>query len=662
MTGFVRSSLIAGLVGLACAQLSAAAVAPNLKVLLCTGDFGLYGQDRVPAIEQAVEKAAPGVVVWEAHQSYNMTRALESTNYVGRFDVIVIGDVAMGQLTTKAQQNIVDFVNRGGGLVWVAWFKGGSAYSGEEAAVPMPLKNILAVAYPNFHKIHPEATSVPASDPFFAGIDWAPLTDDWATNALPTLMSARTIGSGSSLCLQSALGDSWQYVSYAKYEKKAGSWGVFPQFGEVWIRVLNRAAAHSPVRTASLVSIDAAHPDQPLTATLAVDATKTVDDIRAGDFSIVALQQLYNEDGGKNEALFLALNPRDWFDRRSQEVLSNTNGVKSDKAAFFHDFNIRGIYMVPTAYGGFTTWNDATYASEIAKAIDAKKKWPEQLTYFQVGNEPPLDATYVAFHKRFVDAVLKEAPGYQVIGPNKAFNGAGVNPKEMDFYLAECGKTTDILNWHNYSQPPSTIVAEARYWCARATGKLRSPGPAKVMFTESDAWNQGPSQFNYLMERAYLLLAEPEIIANFQYCMDQRHEGGTYFFGVLQPEGVFEANYNGYWAWRNLRGKMVDSQLVTPAPQDSLRAISSISRDGKTVTTVVYYGLPVWGAHNRNEHAQLALNVQLPPGGWQLERSDTSWNKRQAQTGETVTGVAQVKADLASCTAVSFVWRKQGDR
>lgn len=65
--------------------------------------------------------------------------------------------------------------------------------------------------------------------------------------------------------------------------------------------------------------------------------------------------------------------------------------------------------------------------------------------------------------------------------------------------------------------------------------------------------------------------------------------------------------WEAHWAWRDLRGKMVDSKLVTPAPQDSLRAISSLSRDGKTVTTVVYYGLPVWGEHQRSERAQVAL-------------------------------------------------------
>jgi hypothetical protein len=42
-----------------------------------------------------------------------------------------------------------------------------------------------------------------------------------------------------------------------------------------------------------------------------VDATKAIDQVRAANFSIVALQQLYNEDGGAGEDLFLALNPRD---------------------------------------------------------------------------------------------------------------------------------------------------------------------------------------------------------------------------------------------------------------------------------------------------------------------------------------------------------------
>ena len=37
-----------------------AALKPDLKVLLCTGDYGMYAQDRVPLIEKAVDAAAPG--------------------------------------------------------------------------------------------------------------------------------------------------------------------------------------------------------------------------------------------------------------------------------------------------------------------------------------------------------------------------------------------------------------------------------------------------------------------------------------------------------------------------------------------------------------------------------------------------------------------------
>ena len=35
-------------------------LAPNLKVFLCTGDFGMWGQDRVTMITDAVRKSLPG--------------------------------------------------------------------------------------------------------------------------------------------------------------------------------------------------------------------------------------------------------------------------------------------------------------------------------------------------------------------------------------------------------------------------------------------------------------------------------------------------------------------------------------------------------------------------------------------------------------------------
>ena len=89
-----------------------------------------------------------------------------------------------------------------------------------------------------------------------------------------------------------------------------------------------------------------------------MDATSKVDEVRAADFSVVALQQLYNEDGGAGEDLFLALNPRDWYDRRSQEVMPNTKGVKADKPAFFRDYNIKGIYMADDSYDSYGDWKE----------------------------------------------------------------------------------------------------------------------------------------------------------------------------------------------------------------------------------------------------------------------------------------------------------------
>jgi hypothetical protein len=312
--------------------------------------------------------------------------------------------------------------------------------------------------------------------------------------------------------------------------------------------------------------------------------------------------------------------------------------------------------MAENSYGSYGQWNDAKVAEQTAKAVADRKKWPEALSFFQAGNEPPLDAGYVAFHQRFVGAVLAGAPDYRVVGPNKAFNLQGVKPAEMQLYIDQCGKTTDVLNWHTYAQPPATVLAEARYWSDKAAGKMRKPGPPPVMFTESDAWNTGESQFNYLMERALTFLPEPRIIANFQYCMKKRFEGGTYSFGVLQPEGEFAANYNGYWVWRNLRGRMVESRLAAATRQDSLRAVSSLSRDGRTVTTVVYFGAPVWTDGPRLATAQVSATVALPPGSWTLKRSDVTWGRRDETPAGTASGTAKISLTLAPYQAVALTW------
>jgi hypothetical protein len=635
-------------------------LAPNLKVFLCTGDFGMWAQDRVPMITNAVEKASPAAhIAWESHQSYNMTRLLESPAFVKRFDAIIIADAGIGQLTPAAQRSLVSFVQAGGGLVWGLVAKGTLPFQDSPEVVPMPLVDILPIAYPDFGKAHPEAFVHPGTDRMFQGINWEALTDKGARGALGRLALERKVGKGLVLGLAGGFTKPVKYIRYATFETPPGGWDQFPGLGAMWCRVLHRVGANSPVRSLSRADVDARYPAKPLEAKLAVGATRQVDDIRAAAFSIVALQQLYNEDGGQGEDLFLALNPRDWFDRRSQEVMPNTKGTKSDKPAFFKEFNIRGIYMGENSYGSYGQWDDAKYEEQVAKAIAASKKWPDQIVFFQAGNEPPLDAKYVAFHQRFVGGVLAGAAGYQVVGPNKAFNLLGVNPAEMQLYIDKCGKTTDVLNWHTYAQPPSTVLAEARYWSDRADGKMRKPGPAKVMFTESDAWNTGDSQFNYLMERALTFLPEPRIIANFQYCMKKRSEGGTYCFGVLQPEGEFSANYNGYWVWRNLRGRMLEARLDALDGQDSLRAISSISRDGKTLTTIVYFGAPVWMEKARYETAKIDVDVALPPGQWTLSRSDVTWKDRKESEVGVMSGHGQVRLLLSPYHAVALTWTRK---
>ena len=74
----------------------AAPIAPNLKVLICTGDYGYYAQDGVPIIENAVGKAAlNSEVFWEAHQYYKFAKVLKNPGYVSQLDAIVIGDIGI---------------------------------------------------------------------------------------------------------------------------------------------------------------------------------------------------------------------------------------------------------------------------------------------------------------------------------------------------------------------------------------------------------------------------------------------------------------------------------------------------------------------------------------------------------------------------------------
>lgn len=656
---------------LVCSPLPAArAAGGQIKALLCTGDYGMWAQDRVPLIENAVQSAAPGAVVWESEQSFNFVKKLEAPGYAQRFDVIVVGDVGMGQMTTKAQQALVDFVNGGGGLVYDLEGKSYIAFNGSPLAVPMPLAAILPYQYPDNDpqkNARPDAVAWKLDAPLFHGLDFSssPLKAQAASPTPATLALERPQGKGRVLALYGVFGPSYKYVSYANFQKNPGGWDAWPGLGTLWARVLEREAQNSPVRSQSRADVDAAVKDAPLRVTATVAATQEIDDIRAADLSIVSLGQLYAEDGGTNEGLFLALNPRDWMDRQSQKALASKSGKAfPDKKALFDQYHIRGIYMADDTYGGYGGWNEAMYQTQIAQAVAEAKSYPTEIAFFQPGNEPPLDAGYNTFHNKIAQGVIAGAPGLKVIGPNTAFNIRGVDPAGMTAFLNTCGKTTDVLNWHIYACPPENVRAEALYWSQQAKGKMRSPGAPPVMFTESDAWNTEESQFNYLLDRAFVFLPTREIIGDFQYCMDPRTEGGTYSFGVLQPPGEFSANYNAYWLLRNLRGRMTRTTLAGAAPGalSHCHVLSSSADGGKTVTVVAYYDTGYYdsAAQARADKADLTVRVALPPGRYLLERSDVAWNSQKAIP---VTGTAQksaaVSAVLAPCSAVAWTWTRQ---
>ena len=57
---------------------------------------------------------------------------------------------------------------------------------------------------------------------------------------------------------------------------------------------------------------------------------------------------------------------------------------------------------------------------------------------------------------------------------------------------------------------------------------------------------------------------------------------------------------------------MLQAELAGADGQDSLRRHLNISRDGKTVTTLVYFGDPLWTQKARLDAAKVAVDVALP--------------------------------------------------
>lgn len=234
--------------------------------------------------------------------------------------------------------------------------------------------------------------------------------------------------------------------------------------------------------------------------------------------------------------------------------------------------------------------------------------------------------------------------------------------------MDQCGANTDVLCWHIYARAPESVAQQVRYWTKYADGKLRAKGPAQVMFTEADAWNTRDSQFNYLLDRGLTFLSMKEILATFQYCIRPRFEGGSYWFGVLFPASdnpkmrEFDANYNGLWIFRNLRGKLVATE-VKPSEQGAARncrVMASSDDEGKTVTVLAYYDTGFYDGKARADEATFDINVKLPPGKYSLVQSEARWNERKtSEPSAAVEGQATAQVTLKPCGAASLTWTRQ---
>ncbi len=649
------------------AELAPARGAAPLKVLMCTGDYGMWAQDRAKLIQHVVDKTHPGQVVFKREQTINFVKKLEAPGYARQYDVIVCGDVALGQMTTRAQQAIVHFVQHGGGFIYVVWGKSTIPFQGPLQAQPMPLAKILP--YKFFGK-NPTAELEPGTKVLgvhaglFKGLNFA------GTPVIKgPLALRRKVGKGRVLALLFGPWAAYNYVSYATFKLIAHGWDVWPDLGKFWYRVIHTMAATSPIRHQTWQQVRGAIHNVPLNLRVNVNANQNIDVIRAADFSIVALEQLYVEDGGGLAKWFFRLNPQGFYDRISQEALLATGKIGNVPTSVivqhvFAKYHMKGIIMGDDSYGSYASWSPQMWKQQIKLAIMAAKKFPQYLKFLQPGNEPPCWSGYFKFHNRYAKAILAKVPSLKVIGPNTAFNVMGPNVKAMKAYIAACGKYTDILNWHIYAVPPGSEKQEVLYWTKYARGKLRSKGPVHVMFTESDAWNTGNSQFNYLMDRAYTFLPMKQILACFQYCMDPRYEGGTYWFGVLQPKGKFEANYNGYWVWRNLRGNMVAADIrgATAMARGHCHVLASSNNDGKIITVVLYYDTGYFDGFKgqRSNSAHVLLKVKLPPGQYKARESSVDWNTRTVTALPGIAqGVATARLTLQRCHAAAITWVRQ---
>lgn len=301
------------------AGLAPASGAVPIKVLLCTGDYGMWAQNRAHLITRVINKMAPGKAVFKIEQTFNFVKKLEAPGYARQFDVIVCGDVGLGQMTTKAQQAIVNFVKHGGGFVYVVWAKSTLPFNGPLQAQPMPLAGILPY---NFFGSNPTAQLEPgthaltANAPLFKGLNFA------GTPAVKgPLALQRKVGKGRVLAVLFGPWAAYNYISYATFKKKPHGWDVWPDLGRFWYDLLRQMAATSPIRGQTWRHVRAAIPNRPLHLQVRINATKTIDVIRSADFSIVALEQLYVEDGGGLARWFFKLNPRNFYDRVSQEAL-----------------------------------------------------------------------------------------------------------------------------------------------------------------------------------------------------------------------------------------------------------------------------------------------------------------------------------------------------
>jgi uncharacterized membrane protein len=659
---------------------SGAAHGKTLKVLTVSGDWKsqAWYQDVVMGgkqlyrgrfIAKRVQEAAPGRFEFTDVTNYIGQEYIDA-DYLGQFDVLVLGDLYGYGISPRFHAAIVDFVRHGGGLVYCASYKWQTAMlngTGFQQALPItfPVGNLTIE---DDWQAHADKTSIgdrdfvpvaaQADHPVVRGIGWskAPklaagfkiLPKEKAVTLLKApsgepILVAWQLGRGRAAC-SSAI---WANDELA--EKYSKDWSTWSEFGKYYSQLLgwlgeNSTAARAGLRDAvAEMSID-------------VDYAKPAGKINTGIFSIHAAHDCPGLAPLEGETLksFQALHPQGGFSRFSaggddfEPQRGKFNYADMDKQmAEIRRLGLEPIALVawPTYVSGKwmnLNWQKPTdhaladLADQVAALVEhangkgGTSGYRLNLKYVEIGNEPGINSlnvdNFIKLLKAVGQRIHRDYPGVKI----GALGGYEVPYAKL--FIDRGGlQYADWISRHPYGWTGETCLAQEDdvYEYAKRKGfdKL------EFIITEWDFWIAGKPKHDYMMKRFFEAVRREHCIGTLHYRLGQYAEP-VYMFGMLwcgwdkqHVKGTpMHDAYDAFWLFRDFRGqrvaieKTIETKNVNPHLADHV--LADAARDGDRLNLVLYYDWAYDGtgykdfAHGLNfKRARVNVKLALPADG-----------------------------------------------